>query len=153
MDFQVKFCHHSGLRLWRTGMLFSTKSKCHKSNVRFSWMYRSHFYDLKLHFWWPNKCLKYIISSLNTQYMNFNHNKIIFPAPRWIALHCNGSSNSRKALNNRMPFIVWNHAENNRNKDRKKGGTYLDIQFLGKFPGNKWKSTPIYNFREISLNF
>ena len=26
----------SGLRLWRTGMLFSTKSKCHKSNVRIS---------------------------------------------------------------------------------------------------------------------
>ena len=41
-------------------------------------------------------------------------------APRWIALHCNGSSNSRKALNNRMPFTVWNHAEKNRNKDRKK---------------------------------
>ena len=46
---QVKFCHHSGQRLWRTGMLFSTKSKGHKSNFRISWMYRSHFYDLKVH--------------------------------------------------------------------------------------------------------
>ena len=68
MEFQVKFCHHSGLRLWRTGMLFSTKSKCHKSNVRISWMYRYSFYDLKVHFWWPNKCLLSRISSLNTLY-------------------------------------------------------------------------------------
>ena len=36
MEFQVKFCHHSGLRLWRTEMLFLTKSKGHKSNVRLS---------------------------------------------------------------------------------------------------------------------
>ena len=57
MKFQVKFCHHSELRLWRTGMLFSTKSKCHKSNVHISQMYRYCFYDLKVHFWWPNKCL------------------------------------------------------------------------------------------------
>jgi hypothetical protein len=33
MEFQVKFCHHSGLRLWRTGMLFSTKSKGHKQGM------------------------------------------------------------------------------------------------------------------------
>ena len=58
----------SGLRLWRTGMLIATKSKCHKSNVRTSWMYRYSFYDLKIHFWWPNKCLLSRISSLNTLY-------------------------------------------------------------------------------------
>ena len=69
MEFQVKFCHLSELRLWRTGMLFSTKSKCHKSNVRLAWMYRFCFYDSKVHYWWPNKCLKYIISSLNTLFM------------------------------------------------------------------------------------
>ena len=64
MDFWHSFCW----RLWRTGMLFSTKSKCHKSNVRISWMYRFCFYDFKVHFWWRNKCLKYNISSLNTLY-------------------------------------------------------------------------------------
>ena len=57
MEYQVKFCHHSGPRLWRTRMLFSTKSKGHKSNVHISWMYRYRFYDLKVHFWWPNKRL------------------------------------------------------------------------------------------------
>ena len=61
MDFWHSFC-------WRPWMLLSTKSKGHKSNVRISWMYRFCFYDLKVHFWWPNKCLKYIISSLNTLY-------------------------------------------------------------------------------------
>ena len=70
MEFQVKFCHHSGLRLWRTGMLLSTKSKGHKSNVRISWMYRFHFCDLKVHFWWPYKCLLSRISSLNTLYLH-----------------------------------------------------------------------------------
>ena len=63
------FCTHSGLRLWRTGMLFSTKSKGHKSNVRISWMYRYRFYDLKVHFWWPNKRLKCNISSWHTLYV------------------------------------------------------------------------------------
>ena len=42
------------------------KKKLFRSNLWISWMYRYHFYDLKEHFWWPNKCLKYIISSLNT---------------------------------------------------------------------------------------
>ena len=50
MDFWHSFCW----RLWRPWMLLSTKSKGHKSNVRISWMYRSCFYDLKMHFWWPN---------------------------------------------------------------------------------------------------
>ena len=68
MEFQVKFCHHSELRLWRTGMLFSTKSKGHRSNFRISWTYRSCFYDLKVHFWWPNKCSKHRVLRLNTQY-------------------------------------------------------------------------------------
>ena len=68
MEFQVKFCHLSGLRLWRTGMLFSTKSKDHKSNFRISWMCRYHFYDLKVQFWWPNKCSKHQVLRLNTLY-------------------------------------------------------------------------------------
>ena len=50
-------------------MLFSTKSKCHKSNVRISWMYRYVFYGFKMHFWWPNKCFISRISSWNTLYM------------------------------------------------------------------------------------
>ena len=80
MEYQVKFCHHSGLRLWRTRMLFSTKPKGHKSNVHISWMYRYRFYDLKVHFWWPNKRLKCNISSWNTLYyqrLNFFGNKPI----------------------------------------------------------------------------
>ena len=68
MEFQVKFCHYSGLRLWRTGILFSTKSKCHNSKFHISWMCRSCFYDLKVHFWWPNKSLFWCKSSLNTLY-------------------------------------------------------------------------------------
>ena len=66
MEFQVKFCHHSGLRLWRTGMLFSTKSKGHKSNFRISEMYRYSCYDLKVHFWWPNECWKHQVLRWNT---------------------------------------------------------------------------------------
>ena len=49
MEYQVKFCHRSGLRLWRTGMLFLTKSNGHKSNVRISSMYRYRYYKLKVH--------------------------------------------------------------------------------------------------------
>ena len=33
MEVQVKIFHPSELRLWRTGMLFLTKSKGHKSNA------------------------------------------------------------------------------------------------------------------------
>ena len=72
MEFQVKFCYHSGLRLWRTGMLFSTKSKGHKSKFRISWMCRYCFYDLKVLFWWPNKHLFWCKSSLNTLYVQLN---------------------------------------------------------------------------------
>ena len=36
MEFQVKFCHHSELRLWRTRMLLLTKSKGHRSNSHYS---------------------------------------------------------------------------------------------------------------------
>ena len=68
MEFQVKFCYHSGLRLWRTGMLFSTKFKGHKSKFRISWMYRYHFYDLKVHFWWPNERFFWCRSSSNALY-------------------------------------------------------------------------------------
>ena len=62
----IFFCTHSGLRLWRTGMLLSTKCKGHKSKFRISWMYRYRFYDLKVHFWWPNKRFIWCRSSLNT---------------------------------------------------------------------------------------
>ena len=65
MDFWHSFCW----RLWRPWMLLSTKSKGHKSNFRISWMYRSCFYDLKVHFWWPNKCSKHQVLRLNTLYM------------------------------------------------------------------------------------
>ena len=68
MEFQVKFCHLSGLRLWRPWMLLSTKSKGHKSNFRISGMYRFCFYDLKVQFWWPNKCSKHQVLRLNTLY-------------------------------------------------------------------------------------
>ena len=71
MEFQVKFCHHSGLRPWRTGMLFSTKSKGHKSKFPISWLCRSCFYDLKVHFWWPNRRLFWCKSSLNTLYLAY----------------------------------------------------------------------------------
>ena len=33
MEFKVKFCHPSELRLWRTGMLILNKFNGHKSNV------------------------------------------------------------------------------------------------------------------------
>ena len=39
MEFQVKFCHSSEPRLWRTGMLLFTKFKGHKSNVHCQWRY------------------------------------------------------------------------------------------------------------------
>ena len=60
------FCHSCCRRLWRPWMVLSTKSKGHKSNVRILWMYRFCFYNLKVHFWWPNKCLLSRILSLNT---------------------------------------------------------------------------------------
>ena len=39
------------------------------SKFRISWMYRYHFYDLKVHFWWPNKRFFWCRSSLNTLYL------------------------------------------------------------------------------------
>ena len=65
IDFGHSFCW----RLWRPWMLLSTKSKGHKSNFRISWMYRSCFYDLKVHFWWPNKCSKHQVLRSNTLYI------------------------------------------------------------------------------------
>ena len=65
MDFWHSFCW----RLWRPWMLLSTKSKGHKSKFRISWMYRSCFHGLKVHFWWPNKHLIWCKSSLNTLYL------------------------------------------------------------------------------------
>ena len=55
LSFAYIFCTHWGLRLWRTGMLFPTKSKYDKSNVCISGMYRYNFYEFEVHFWWPNK--------------------------------------------------------------------------------------------------
>ena len=69
MEFQVKFCHHSELRLWRTGMLFSTKYKCLKSNFRISWMCRYCFHDLKVYFWCLISGLKFDKACLNTLYI------------------------------------------------------------------------------------
>ena len=65
MDFGHSFCW----RLWRPWMLLSTKSKGHESNFRISWMCRSCFYDLKVHFWWPNKSSKHQVLSVNTLYL------------------------------------------------------------------------------------
>ena len=53
------------------------KKKLFRSNLWISWMYRYHFYDLKEHFWWPNKRSKYIISSLNTLCNRSSRVKII----------------------------------------------------------------------------
>jgi hypothetical protein len=64
-DFWDSFCW----RLWRPWMLLSTKSKGHKSKFRISWMYRYHFYELKVHFWWLNKRFFWCRSSLNTLYI------------------------------------------------------------------------------------
>ena len=82
MEFQVKFCHHSGLRLWRTWMLFLTKSKGHKSKFPISGMYRFCFIDLKVHFWWPNKWLFWGRSSWNTLYMKSHLTFIEVAMPR-----------------------------------------------------------------------
>ena len=46
-EFQVKFCHPSELRLWRTGMLLLIKFKDQKSNVLYQWTDR---YLLFVHF-------------------------------------------------------------------------------------------------------
>ena len=39
------------------------------SNVRISWMHRYRFYDLKAHFWWPNKRLFSYNQRWNTLYL------------------------------------------------------------------------------------
>ena len=65
MDFWHSFCW----RLWRPWMVLSTKSKGHKSNFRMSEMYRFCFYDLKVEFWWQNKCSKHHVLRLNTLYL------------------------------------------------------------------------------------
>ena len=40
-----------------------------RSKFRISWMYRYHFYDLKVHFWWPNKHFIWLRSSSKTLYL------------------------------------------------------------------------------------
>ena len=37
-----------------------------KSKVHISWMYRSCFYELKVYFWWPNKC--FVLAQINIPY-------------------------------------------------------------------------------------
>ena len=64
IDIWNSFCW----RPWRPWMLLSTKFKGHKSNFRISGMYRFCFYDLKVHFWWPNKSSKHQVLSVNTLY-------------------------------------------------------------------------------------
>ena len=65
IDIWNSFCW----RPWRPWMLLSTKLKGHKSNFRISEMYRFCFYDLKVHFWWPNKSSKHQVLSVNTLYV------------------------------------------------------------------------------------
>ena len=64
----MKFSHYSGLRLWRTGVLFSTKSKCHKSNFRTSGIYRYPHHNLKAVFSWPPRSSKWCKSIRKTLY-------------------------------------------------------------------------------------
>ena len=66
IDIWNSFCW----RLWRPWMLLSTTSKGHKSNFRISGMYRFCFYDLYVHFWWPNKSSKHQVLSVNTLYVS-----------------------------------------------------------------------------------
>ena len=65
IDIWNSFCW----RLWRPWMLHSTKFKGHMSNFRISGMYRFCFYDLYVHFWWPNKSSKHQVLSVNTLYL------------------------------------------------------------------------------------
>ena len=69
IDIWNSFCW----RLWRPWMLLSTKSKGHKSNFRISGMYRFYLYDLKVQFWWPNKCSKHQVFCSNTLYSQWHH--------------------------------------------------------------------------------
>ena len=55
--FHIKFCHPSELRLWRTGMLISTKSKGQCSNVHCQWTYR---HILSCTFWLQRPCKCYL---------------------------------------------------------------------------------------------
>ena len=66
IDIWNSFCW----RPWRPWMLLSTKFKGHKSNFRISGMYRFCFYDLYVHFWWPNKSSKHQVLSVNTLYVS-----------------------------------------------------------------------------------
>ena len=49
---------------------FFEKKNLIRSNVRISWMHRYRFYDLKVHFWWPNKRLFSYNQRWNTLYTN-----------------------------------------------------------------------------------
>ena len=49
-------------------------------------MYSYHFYDLKVHFWWPNKRFFWLKSSLNTLYDENLYDDI------WEALDCDNAT-------------------------------------------------------------
>ena len=51
-------------------MLLSTKSMCHKSNFRISWMYLYQFHDLKVYFLCLTNGLKFDKACLNTLYVS-----------------------------------------------------------------------------------
>ena len=55
-----KECDHRNMKVGKLSIFLS--------NVHISWMHRYHFYDLKVHFWWPNKRFFSDSLSLNTLY-------------------------------------------------------------------------------------
>ena len=112
MDFWHFFCW----RLWRPWMLLSTKSKWHKWNFRISWMYRHSLYGLKVHFWWPNKCLLSRISSLNTLYT-------IIINILWI------NPNLFRLVHNYIWIKFWSCIFNIKEKARIKNGTHVSSFF------------------------
>ena len=106
MEFQVKSCHHSELRLWRTGMLFSTKSKCHISNFHISWMYRCCFYDLKVYIWCLISGLKFDKACLNTLYVHTNSR-----GPLYVKVHLPGSWDWPTWLNKPWTALIFKHGD------------------------------------------
>ena len=54
------------------GWFFEKKKILIWSNVLISWMHRYLFYDIKVHFWWPNKRFFWCRSSWNTLYFRIS---------------------------------------------------------------------------------
>ena len=95
MDFWHSFCW----RLWRPWMLLSTKSKCHKSNFRISWMYRYCFYDLKVYLWCLISGLKFDKACLNTLYSTYYIFTAVYTAERFV-LH------TRNLFESQNPWFI-----------------------------------------------